>query len=226
MTSLQNEASNVMLKNIFDFFSNDNEFRILRKADRLELASLENDVDILISKNYFSKIKRFFLMQGFQYRADSHLTNVYLYGTLPHIHFFNVEYRLHFDCVFSLMHRSLMRHQIGEIPVTYWIPLDKAIQEKTKSRYAEVETVYGTVKTLDHQTEILHIVCHVIYDKNGVWSDYYRRRLTNLMKVFPPEQLVDDFEKVFFRFSARLIVMLQAEMFDDIYNEYVKFKGY
>jgi len=198
----------------------------LRKYDVIEQSSVSDDIDLLVRPEVFKKLERFFQSCAFKKRVDSHLVNVYLYGSRPHVHFINEELDLHFDCISSIIHRSLHTTLLGDTIVNYWVPIDKTIQNLSYDGCVSRDTPFGRVRTLSNEVELVHILSHVILDKKGIVDDYYRKRVVFLMRNSDQGEVLSLLELVFFRFSNALIRLVQEKNGGLIYENYIKFKRY
>lgn len=193
------------------------DYIVLRKHTEIpDGITYDNDMDLLCRRPQRDDIKELFKGLGYQYEMDSALDNSYLYGSFPHDHFRSKEKDMHVDIVYSLSYRSTNR---GE-----WVPAHQSIQASIWEHKVSNDNTLWV-----HQPaaidELMHIVCHCIFDKKKV-DGYYARRMAVLIRDVDEAALQEFLEHIFFKFTHRLIELLKKGACGDLYHEYISFKDY
>ena len=215
-----------VLKEVFNFMSQQSEAIVLRKADCVLESTIEEDIDLLLSRSVENEFGILLNKYGFKKRIDNRLFNTYLYGSEPHIHYISVDMNLHFDIVYSVIHRSLWIENFPGFSVTQWLPLHQDIQDKIWRNRNYMQHKGLKIPVLLPIFELLHIICHVILDKRGVVSDYYSQRIYNLISEVDAKELEIYLEKVFYAFASIIIDRCMSKELKSLYVDYISFKGY
>jgi len=198
----------------------------LRKAELIFESSIENDIDLLLTHDANNTLWKYLKKLGFKKKIDSKILNIYLYGAQPHIHYYNKNLDLHFDCVFGLFHKSV--HIISQpgFEITHWIPLDKSIQEDSIKEFSKIKINECEINFLRSEVELVHLLAHVILDKKGNTDTYYKERIPLLLKKSDINKLKNMLNLVFFNFTDYLIELLEKNKFDLLFQEYIAFGDY
>lgn len=122
---------------------------------------------------------------------------------------------LYVDADFALMCMSLQPK--------IWIPLDKAI-----TRDAFANRVYNQELKcweLDEETRLIYLLARCVFDKHQ-FTDVYIREIEKRRALMNRRSVAEKLQKVFFRFTPRLISMLNAREYQNIFNAYITFQDY
>jgi len=206
-----------ILKIIFSRLQSTNvDYIVLRKHDQIpEDVSILDDLDILCKRNQRSAIQTIFRDFGFVFYIDSVENNCYLYGSYSHDHFVNKNEDLHIDIVYSLAYRST---NAGE-----WVPAHKLLQDSIWKNRKKTDNFW--VYMPDVKDELIHILCHCIFDKKKV-IDYYANVICKLIKECDEIELIYYLKLIFFKYSYNLVKKIKEGNVNDLYNDYVSFKDY
>jgi hypothetical protein len=206
-----------VLKIIFSRLQSSNiDYIVLRKHDLIPgNISCQNDIDILCKRNQRSVIEAIFRDFGFIYYIDSVENNCYLYGSYSHDHFENKNEDLHIDVVYSLAYRST---NAGE-----WVPAHKLLQDSIWKNRKKTGNFW--VYMPDAKDELIHILCHCIFDKRKV-SDYYADIICRRIKECDESELIYYLRLIFFKYSDNLVKKIKIGNVNDLYKDYVSFKDY
>lgn len=206
-----------LLKKIFSSLQSSNvDYMVLRKHDKIpENISCLDDLDVLCKRNQRSVIKTVFRDLGFIFYSDSLENNCYLYGSYSHDHFVNKNDDLHIDVVYSLAYRST---NSGE-----WVPAHKLLQDSIWKNRKKSDKFW--VYMPDAKDELIHILCHCMFDKKKV-SDYYANEIFRLIKECDESELINYLQLIFFKYSDNLVKKIKIGNVKDLYKNYISFKDY
>ncbi len=216
----------LIISNVGKFLCEDKGNCVLRKADLIFESSISDDIDLLLSEKTNSKLWNYLKSVGFKKKIDSKFSNIYLYGSKPHTHYINVSLDLHFDCVTGIFHRSLHSLKYQGFAITYWLPLDKLIQEESRKNHTYLNIKNIKIPCLSQEVELVHLIAHVILDKKGYVKPYYRNRvkyLINNVNLYHVERMM---RLVFFNFTTFLLKNIKNDRFETLFEDYKNFKGY
>ena len=178
------------------------------------------DIDILVhpgSKQQFENI-----MLENKYYKHTHPLGIkngwyFSYG-LQEYQFWkkaDINYDLFIDTSFTLCCKSL-------IP-KIWIPLDKKIND------AIWEKKYFNEKNLnwqiDDQNLIVYLIVRCIFDKQH-FSTNYISEIQEYNSLLSDNYVNEALRLIFFKFTPRLIELIQNNKFDLIFHEYITFLEY
>ncbi len=173
------------------------------------------DIDLLVKND--GVVENFLLDRDFVEVIHPHCNNIFLYGVTPFKFFVNHKAGIILDLHFQLCCRSL---NAGE-----WIPLDNSIQLSAWEDFREVVDNKFSYKALSLADELTCLIARCVFDKKA-FSLGYKMRINELMSVVQQDELELKLELIFFKYSKTLLSKLQQQSFDDIYNDYLKFKDY
>lgn len=220
------KSRNEIISNVIKILDDSDNCCVLRKAEFVFKSSMSDDIDILVTSEINYKLWIYLKTVGFKRKKDSHFFNNYLYGSQPHIHYFNKGLDLHFDCVMGIYHKSLHSLSYPGFKVTHWIPLDQFIQEESRKtiKYQYIEKT--RIPCLSHEVELVHLVSHILLDKYGMVSEYYKRRIKYLLACVDIQRVEKMLELVFFSFTQKLLDYLKEGNLDTIYSNYLRYGEY
>jgi hypothetical protein len=206
-----------LLKKIFNSFKANNiDYLVLRKQEQIpDKVTYDNDLDLLCKRAQRKKIKSIFLKNHYNFYQDSETQNVYLYGAKPHDHFLNKKNDLHIDIVYSLSYRSPNK---GE-----WVSVDKEIQIDIWNQLIVSDKFWRYKPSA--QDELIHILCHCIFDKRKI-DKYYKSKIQELLAQVDSALLEKKLSLIFFDFSPKLIEYILNNDTDNIFLNYISFKEY
>ena len=197
-----------------DFQQNSVELIVLRKSGRIPgQLTLAEDIDILCHRQGREKIKRIFKAHGFLFTSEDVTENIYLYGSFPHDYFTHQQAAICFDAAYSLSYRSLNR---GE-----WIPVSGSIQRSIWEHKRHNNFFFVPSET----DELLHLICHCLLDKRAV-DAYYEKRIGELFAKAQQKELAVMLEKIFQKFSPRIVELISGGDQSRLFEEYITFRDY
>lgn len=192
-----------------DEFSEGN-FLVLRNFDHIpNQSSHQNDIDVLCPID----IRKPMTDLGYKYHLDK---NEYLYEAKPHTHFTNNSIDVHFDVVEGLYYKSLADPKIfvniNEQVVTLMLQRKEKTSKCWMYQPAPVDLLF-------------HLICHSIFDKRTV-TDRYQDQINSLYAQCDKEDLRELAKMVFFKFTDRLMEILDTKSLKDLFNQYRTFGGH
>lgn len=211
---------NYLRQIISEFNSNNFDFIILRKSECIIKNEINDndDIDILLNLRNRSNLKNFLKKKKFIHYQDSVMKFIYLYGSIPHDHYFDKKNKIHFDVGYDIAYKSPNQREI--IPIDddhvfdYW---------RQKIRFDINNNCYINFLNKEHLLE--HILCHCIFDKKNI-NNYYHSQIINLYKQVNKMILINNLKRIFFLFSKKLIELLDKEELENIYEKYISFSEY
>lgn len=205
---------------ISEFNNNNFDFIILRKSECLIEKKINDndDIDILLNLRNRSNLKNFLKKKKFIHYQDSAMKFIYLYSSIPHDHYFDKKNKIHFDIAYDISYKSPNQGEI--IPIDDNHALDYWSQ---KIRIDLDKNCYIHCLNKEHLLE--HILCHCIFDKKKI-NNYYHSQIISLYKQVNKKILTNNLERIFFKFSKRLIELLDKEELENIYEKYITFREY
>jgi len=205
------------LKLIFNSLQKNNiSYMVLRGFDEIpEDVTYNNDLDLLCKKNDQKKIQQIFSDLKYKFYQDSLLHHTYLYAALPHQHFRNKNKDLHIDIVYNLSYKSPNK---GE-----WVSIHEDLQQSIWHNKRKVDNFWSFQPS--HHDELMHIICHSIFDKQE-FREKYILRIKQLFPLSNHYQLKQDLELIFFKYTSSLLEQIKKEQFDQIIINYLTFKEY
>ena len=206
-----------ILENLFhEFASSDIEFLVLRNHEDIPgKISLTNDLDLLVKSNYNKILQKIMHNYGFKMRKEKFHHNIYLYKSLPHIHFYNFKNKLHVDVVNNLSYRSPNNNE--------WVSVHEQIQKSIWEN--KLKTSFLWLYKPSAHDELIHLICHCLFDKRN-FNNRYKLRIKELLTECDKFLLRNNLEHVFFKFTERLITILNNNEFDILIQEYFSFSNY
>ena len=208
----------VFLKNLFQVLCQKKiDYVVLRNHDEIPSGvTLDKDIDLLVHPNQTKQVRKVFDSMGFYRRVDSKKEHIFCYGTCPHEHFFSKSEDVHVDVIFQLMYRSPNQ---GE-----WIPAHQDIQESMWNNRVYDNTFIGCWRP-DSTDEMLHLLAHGIFDKQGI-SSVYQKKLSLLWPKVDKALFKICLEHLFFKFTPTIIQLIERNEFEGLFEKYISFKEY
>jgi len=205
-----------LIKICFDIIQQvtNNQFVTLRGFDEIpEQISLKNDVDVMVCGSHIIPfLDTQFKQLGFTLFVDNHS---YMYGAEPHYQFVNKDKDVKFDLVTGLYYRSSNDKML-------WIPINKEVQRSMISNKINVDEIWKIQPS--SEDELVHILCHCIFDKRKT-SQKYIDRISVLLKETNEDQLKYLLEKAFYASWETVYKTMKTNPLN-LYNEYIQYTNY
>tara|TARA_A100001037_G_C15129723_1_gene628075 strand:+ start:493 stop:1125 length:633 start_codon:yes stop_codon:yes gene_type:complete len=204
-----------LIESTFNLLQSSNlDFVVLRNFDLIpDYCSLENDIDLLVSKDDISKLNDIMATLGYSNYDDK---GIYLYGAEPHRHYINKEMNVHFDVVNGLYYRSLLNHD-------WFVKIDEPLQHSILKHKLTTESFWKYRPSTEDL--VLHLCCHCIFDKKSV-SQKYSDVILHEYQLSNKSKLHNDFEQVFFKASDLIIEQLENKNVNDLFESYISYSKY
>jgi len=208
------------IKELFDLLnSSEIEYVLLRNLDNELPNHLKPTKDIDIIVNPLQKNALTTLLKGAQYQQVRHPWNfgrnfIFLYAMDKFLFFRKGGISL--DVCFQLACRSL---NAGE-----WFPLDMVVQDSVfqNRRFVEGEI---SAYMLSYEDELIHLITRGVFDKK-TFNDAYIRRMKFLFGQIDINDFTYKAERVFFKFTPKLVELLKADRFSEIRHGFITYKSY
>ena len=210
------------IKNIFSLLNKSKLNYIITWNINNELPSalkVGKDIDILINKNDEKKFINFFHANNYQTTNHPFRYDIFLYGVDRfEFKYMNYDNNIDFDMVFQIAVRSLDAGQ--------FIPLDQIVQESAwkNKRFEKISDDFG-YWTLSYEDELICLVARSIFDKREFKSGHIKR-INELFKIINKNDVLEKFNMIFFEYTSRLIKYIEDQNYNEIINNYLKFKEY
>jgi len=205
-----------LISKTFDLISNvtNNRFVSIRNHDLIpHQSSMDNDIDLLIPAIFMQSLVDKLSSFGYEIYQDN---NQCMYGAQPHVHLKHHTLNVHFDIVTGLYYRSIANKNI-------FINIDTKLTDKMLNNKIKVDTIY---RNIPHPNdEIVHLVCHCIFDKNKT-TDRYKDRIIELTKNIDPDIVHDLLKLIFYKASNLIFSKVINHEVEDLYESYITFKDY
>ena len=104
-----------------------------------------------------------------------------------------------------------------------WIPLDKDIQERMWD--ARIWDKDNNWWITDLETRFVYFLVRCIFDKE-VFSEKYVKEIEDALGKIDMSVTERMLEKVFFKYTNRLLKMVRAGKYDEIRDDYIRFIEY
>lgn len=178
------------------------------------------DIDILVYENDKKAFEKVMLLNGF--KKCTHPWGLekgwsFLYG-LPEFQFWVLDDTSQFfyiDVSYLLCCKSLM-------PKT-WIPLDRKIQKNIwKKRVFDEKNQWWI---MDVNTRFIYYLVRCIFDKQ-TFSDKYIHEIENSYSLIDIDVVKEGLNLIFFKYTNRLLMLLEKRKYSMIVEDYVSFSKY
>ena len=208
---------NSILEKIFkDFIEHEIDFLVLRNHEDIpSKISIDNDLDLLVKADCNKKLIKIMKNYSFKVYKEKFSSNEYLYKSLPHIHFYNFKENIHFDVVNNLSYKSPNNNE--------WVSVHEEIQKSIWTN--KLKTNFFWFYKPNFQDELIHLICHCLFDKKS-FNNKYKTRIKELISKCDEVNLRNHLELIFFKFTDKLIHILNNDEFDNINQEYFSFSDY
>jgi len=189
-------------------------FVTLRNYDLIPHASsMENDIDLLILPIFLKELIDKLKPYGYNIYQDS---NRCLYGAQPHIHMKHNALDVHFDITLGLYYRSIADN-------TAFVNIDdKLLRMMIKNRV----TTSSVFKNTPHPNdEIVHLICHCIFDKQKT-TERYESQIIKLLDIIDHDQVKSRLDLIFYKAADTIFNKVINADVKDLFNTYITFKDY
>ncbi len=139
----------------------------------------------------------------------------YAYGLPEYTFWKKNNFEFYIDSNYKMCCKSLTPY--------VWIPLDKMINDRVWSN-KRFDSRCGCWR-LDYKTELVHLITREIFDKHE-FSNRYIEEIEKLKYLITDEDVIKMLDKIFFRFTSKLIELVQIGRYDLIIEKYITFAEY
>lgn len=189
-------------------------FVTLRNYDLIpDESSIENDIDLLIPLVYIQDLSNKLSEFNYDIYQDN---NPCMYGAIPHVHFKHNQLDVHFDVTTGLYYRSIANKNI-------FINIDNKLTDKILNNKKSINTVFKYIP--NPNDEIVHLVCHCIFDKNKT-TERYEKKILELVDNINPTQVKQLLNLVFYKASDMIFNKILDKDVKNLFESYITFKDY
>ena len=205
-----------LVKTCFDVIhqTTNGQFVTLRGFDEIpDQITAKNDVDIMVCGSHVIPfLDAQFKKLGFTLFVDNHK---YMYGAEPHYQFVNNKADVKLDIVTGLYYRSSNDKML-------WIPINKEVQRSMISNKVNVDEMWKIQPS--PEDELVHIICHCIFDKRKT-SQKYIDRIDILLKNIDDDVLKQLLERAFYASWETVYNVMKTDP-SNLYNKYIQYTNY
>ncbi len=189
---------------------------VLRNFGDIPLrCSLENDIDILIHKDDFTRAHTAFLQLGFTHTQDGTSGTAMLYGASPHNHYKIASLDIHIDVVNGLYYTSPNNNEK--------VAINRTLQNLIFERKRLTNDIWHYIP---HPNDLfLHIFCHAVFDKGEI-SDEYGTALEELLDIVDNSTIAHELESIVFSFSKVALDTIKKKATKMLPELYLRFSEY
>lgn len=207
---------NQIISDCFDFINEITcgQFVVLRGTNEIpDLVSVNNDIDIMVCGNHvIPYLEKRFNDLNFILHIPR---ESYMYGAEPHYQFINNQADIKFDIVTGLYYRSPLNRSL-------WIPVNNEVQKSMIVNKVKVNEIWKFQSS--NEDELIHIICHCIFDKQKV-SDKYVNRINVLKELVNTDRIKFLLEKVFYASSETIFNQIYDNPIN-LYENYITYTKY
>ncbi len=172
------------------------------------------DIDLLIHEDDYSRFEEKMFELGC--RKEEKADNRFLYGLKGDIMWYMPDYmetfRVH---VFSKLSCKAL--------LPFWIPLDKKIQKRIwEEKIWDKENEWWIV---DNETRFVYLLVRCIFDKKQ-FMDVYIEDIKKYKEIIDMDLTKELLSTVFFKYTNRLLFMIDNNKFEDIIEDYISYSEY
>lgn len=209
-------TKDILIKETFKIINEvtNGRFSTLRNLDLIpNESSLENDIDVLIPTIYIKDVVDALKPIKYQVYQD----NVpCLYGAQPHIHFKYQDLDVHFDIMTGMYYRSVANN-------IAFVNIDKRLTRSALDNRVESTEVY--INHLHPNDELVHLVCHCIFDKRKT-TERYEARILELVDKVESDKVHRLMDMIFYKVTDFLHDKVMKGDVKNLFNDYITFKDY
>ena len=190
-------------------------FVVMRGHDEIPNdITVKNDIDILLAGQHSLQILANELQRnGFKMHVDQHR---YMYGAEPHIQFTHEANDIKLDMVTGLYYRSVVDKML-------WMPVNKEVyQSMFRNRVYCKDEIWKFRPA--YEDELVHIVCHCIFDKRNT-PDKYIKRINELLPLVDESKVNYLLERAFYKASDVVFETMKNNP-ENLHNAYITFTEY
>ena len=184
-------------------------------VDDFVVLSIHNDIDLLTLPEHKSTIAR--LLESHEFKGDqgrSYRRIKCLYhAEIP------IQYHDHSGCHIDL--KTGLYY--GGLEPNTLVPVDSEFQEYVYKSKVKTGDIWKY--RLSPESNVVHTVYRIIFDKKNV-PKHYRRRLEENLLECNGEELRLVFDMVLFKFGKRAFELVINKKFDSLIEEYVGYSDY
>jgi hypothetical protein len=174
------------------------------------------DIDILVDIHNRTDVDHLLRKNGFILARHPHRSINRMYGSHDSL-FYKSKDGIILDICFELVVMSFDKKHI--------IPIEKSIQMSIWNNLRQVAKGSLMLPVLSIENDIVFTLAHAFLDKNKLDSDT-QKYVINKIKKSNILLLREKLEKIFFRYSSRLLYLLESEKDVDFFSDYVTFSDY
>lgn len=209
-------------KDVLDVFSmlnkNQISYVLLRNIDKELPDNLneDKDIDILVKREDKEKFQKVLYNNGFKNKIhpwDFGNNFVFLYA-MDKLEFYS-KGKINLDICYQLCCRSINAKE--------WMPIDQMINNSVWEN-KKLNKNYDWYE-LSYEDELIHLLTRCIFDK-GEFNSGYRKRISELMRKVDMDAEYKKLNVVFFKFTYKLVELIEKNEFDKIVNDYMTFTEY
>ena len=78
---------------------------------------------------------------------------------------------------------------------------------------------------MDDESQLIHLICHCIFDKNK-FTGYYCEKVNELFSKINKKTFLEILQPFFYKYSENLYELLSNKNYENIFEEYLSFKEY
>ncbi len=176
------------------------------------ILSVHDDVDVLVKKDFKESVIK--VLEGYNFRGHINGNPNCLYYSEPPIQYFD-DNKCHIDLQTGLYYK-------GFLPNTL-IPIDIQFQNYVFDTRIRTNDIWKY--RLSNESNIVHTVCRIVFDKRKT-PPHYKERLLKCMEDFNSDELLRVFNMALFKFGKRAHELILNKELDNIANEYITYTEY
>jgi len=190
------------------------QFVTLRGFDEIpNQISMKNDIDVMVCGSHIiPHLDEEFKKLKFTLNVDNHN---YMYGAEPHYQFIHPQADVKFDLVTGLYYRSTNDKML-------WIPINTEVQKSMIVNKVKVNEIW--IQQSSPEDELVHIICHCIFDKRKV-SQKYINRINHLLTIVNEDKVKPLMERALYASWEHIYNIIKDDP-SKIYEEYVSYVKY
>ena len=188
-------------------------------ADELpDKLKVGKDIDLIVNSRDYAKFQ--FIMQSCGYRRIIHPHGKeagwrFIYGAHENIFLNNPVNNLIVDAYAELCTKS--------ISMNAWLPLDKIIQKSIWTN--KVWDSANQWWIMDDENLVIYLLTRSIFEKGGFNAEYISE-IEKRKKFLKNPSARKKLDKIFFKFSDKLIEMVSRGQYNEIFLSYITFADY
>lgn len=209
-------TKDILIKETFKIINEvtNGRFSTLRNLDLIPTqSSIENDIDVLIPTIYIKDVVDTVKPINYQIYQDN---SPCLYGAQPHIHFKHQELDVHFDIMTGMYYRSVANN-------VAFVNIDKRLTRSALDNRIESDKVF--INHLHPNDELVHLVCHCIFDKRKT-TERYEKRILELIDKVDSDKVYRLMDMIFYKVTDMIHQKVLSGDIKNLFDDYITFKDY